>query len=158
MPASFRSQQKNLQNRILDAYSKCLVYCHENRRLWVRSPSWWRRLRRVTQWVEYHNEKRVQYRKRVNSRISQTSNPATCNKGNTHHRKDVYAVRRNKLDIARVEQRQLIWLITRRQRSNRSRATTLQGRLKVGHQTHYLVIWVRLPAVHPLDISLTRHK
>lgn len=69
MPASFRSQQKNLQNRILDAYSKCLVYCHENRRIWVRAPSWWRRLRRVTQQVEYHNEKRVQYRKRVNSRF-----------------------------------------------------------------------------------------
>ena len=51
--------------------------------------------------------------------------------------------------IARVEQRQLIWLITRRQRSNRSLATILQGRLKVGRQTHYLVIWVRLPAVHP---------
>ena len=28
--------------------------------------------------------------------FSQTSNPATCNKGNTHHRKDVCAVRRNK--------------------------------------------------------------
>lgn len=68
-------------------------------------------------------KKRIQYRKRINSRFSQTSNPATCNKGNTHYRKDVYAVRRNKLNIARVEQRQLIWLITRRQRSNRSRAT-----------------------------------
>lgn len=31
-------------------------------------------------------------------------------------------------------------------------ATILQGRLMVGRQTHYLVIWVQLPAVHPRAI------